>query len=95
MAITTLDGAIAGMKPPAYFAKALSGTLVAARPFSPFYLAGSPGAAVAPTPGIAGVALTSYAGQIPIPAASTNTHLAHFSGVSSAQPGMLLLCDRL
>lgn len=95
MAITTLDGAIAGMKPPAYFAKALSGTLVAARPFSPFYLAGSPGAAVAPTPGIAGVALTSYAGQIPIPAASTNTHLARFSGVSSAQPGMLLLCDRL
>ncbi|MFN7882830.1 MAG: hypothetical protein ACK5PF_07430 [bacterium] len=95
MAITTLDGAIAGMKPPAYYSKALSGTLVAARPFSPFYLAGSPGAAVAPTPGLAGAALTSYAGQIPIPPASANTHLARFTGVSSAQPGMLLLCDRL
>lgn len=95
MAITTLDGALAGMKPPAFFTKALSGTLVAARPFSPFYLAGSPGAAVAPTPGIAGAALTSYAGQLPIPAASLNTHLARFSGVSSAQPGVLLLCDRL
>ena len=51
MAITTLDGAIAGFKPPAYISKAASGTLVAARPFSPFYLAGSPGAATAPTTG--------------------------------------------
>ncbi len=99
MAITTLDGAIAGMKPPAYISKAVSGTLVAARPFSPFYLAGSPGAATAPTTGggtpIAGLALTSYAGQIPIPAASGNTHLGRLSGVSSAQAGVLLLCDRL
>lgn len=95
MAITTLDGALAGMKPPEFYSKAVSGTLVAARPFSPFYTAGVPGAAVAPTPGLAGAALTSYAGQIPIPAASGNTHLARFSGVSSAQSGMLLLCDRL
>lgn len=95
MAITTLDGALAGMKPPAYFSKAVSGTLVAGRPFSPFYLAGVPGAATAPSPGLAGAALTSYAGQLPIPAASGNTHLARFSGVSSAQAGVLLLCDRL
>lgn len=95
MAITTLDGALAGMKPPAYFSKAVSGTLVAGRPFSPFYLAGVPGAATAPSPGLAGEALTSYAGQLPIPAASGNTHLARFSGVSSAQAGVLLLCDRL
>jgi hypothetical protein len=95
MAITSLDLALAGMKPPAYFAKAASGTLVAGRPFSPFYLAGVPGAAAAPAPGLAGAALTSYAGQIPIPAASGNTHLARFSGVSSAQGGVLLLCDRL
>lgn len=95
MAITSVDTAIAGMKPPAYFAKALSGTLVAARPFSPFYTAGVPGAAVAPTPGLSGAALTAYSGQIPIPAASGNTHLARFSGVSGAQAGVLLLCDRL
>jgi hypothetical protein len=97
MAITTLDGALAGMKPPEYYSKAVSGTLVAARPFSPFYLAGVPGAAIAPTPGLAGPVggLTSYAGQLAIPAASGNTHLARFSGVSSAQSGMLLLCDRL
>lgn len=96
MAITTIDGAIAGMKPPQYFAKAVSGTLVAGRPMNLNYLAGVPGAMAAPSsPGVGGVALTSYAGQIPIPAASGNTHLARFSGVSSAQGGILMLCDRL
>ena len=45
MAITTLDGALAGMKPPQTFAKAPTGTLVAGRPVSLFYLAGMPGAA--------------------------------------------------
>lgn len=95
MAITTLDGALAGMRPPEYFAKAVTGTLVAGRPMSLFYLAGIPGAAAAPAPGLAGAALTSYAGQIPVPAASNNTHLARFSGVSSAQGGILMLCDRL
>lgn len=95
MAITTLDGALAGMRPPETYAKALSGTLVAGRPYTNFYAAGIPGAAVAPTPGLAGAALTSYSGQIPVPSASGNTHLARLSGVSSAQAGMLLLCDRL
>ena len=32
MAITTLDGALAGMKPPHTFAKAPTGTIVAGRP---------------------------------------------------------------
>lgn len=96
MAITSVDLALAGMKPPEYFAKALSGTLVAGRPMNLNYLAGVPGAMVAPaSPGVGGIALTSYAGQIPIPAASGNTHLARFSGVSSAQGGILMLCDRL
>jgi hypothetical protein len=95
MAITTVDLALAGMKPIEFFAKALSGTLVAGRPFSPFYLAGIPGAAVAPTPGVAGAALTAYAGQIPIPAASGNTHLARAAFTSSAQAGGVLVCDRL
>lgn len=95
MAITTLDGALAGMAPPQFFAKAATGTLTAGRPFSPFYLAGVPGPATVGTPGIAGAALTSYAGQIPVPGASGNTHLARFSGVHSTQGGVLLLCDRL
>src|SRR5574343_632885 len=95
MAITSIDQAIAGMRPPEFFSKAVTGTLVAGRPFSPFYLAGIPGAASAPTPGLSGAALTSYTGQIPFPSTFGNTHLARFSGVSSAQGGMLLLCDRL
>jgi hypothetical protein len=95
MTITTLDGALAGMKPPEYFAKAASGTLVAGRPMNLNYLAGVPGAMAANSAGLNGAALTAYAGQIPIPAASNNTHLARFSGVSSAQGGILMLCDRL
>ena len=97
MAITSLDLALAGMKPPNFFSKALSGTLVAGRPHSEFYLAGVPGQATAPTPGLAGATLTSYAGQIPFPAAvgGQNIHLARLSAVASAQAGVLLLCDRL
>lgn len=95
MAITTLDGALAGMKPPETYVKAVTGTLVAGRPHSLFYLAGIPGAAAAPSPGTAGAALTSYAGQIPVPGASNNTHLARFSGVNHAQAGVLILADRL
>jgi hypothetical protein len=95
MAITSADIALAGYKPAEFISKALTGTLVAGRMFSTFYLAGIPGAAVAPTPGVAGAALTTYAGQIPIPAASGNTHLGRFSLTSSAQAGNGLLCDRL
>lgn len=95
MAITTVDQALAGMKVPEFFAKALSGTLVAGRPWTPLYAAGYPAAAAAPAPGINGAALTSYPGQIPVPAASGNTHLARFSGASSQQGGILMLCDRL
>jgi hypothetical protein len=95
MAITTVDQALAGMSPTNIWAKALSGTLVAGRPHSGFYLAGTPGAAVAPTPGAAGAALTAYAGQIGIPAASNNTYISNANFVSSAQGGNVRLCDRL
>lgn len=95
MAITSLDLAIAGQKPETHFFKAASGNTVIGRPWTPFYSAGYPGAAVAPTPGLSGAALTSYAGQIPVPAASGDTHLSIFNGSSSAQSGALRLCDRL
>lgn len=95
MAITTIDGIIAGAKPPKPYWKSLSGALVAGRPFSPFYTAGIPGAAVAPSPGMAGAALTSYAGQIPFPSiASGKRYLSRFIGQATV-PGTLLLCDRL
>lgn len=95
MAITTLDGALAGMQYPRTLAKAVTGTMVAGRPHSTFYLAGHPGAAVAPTPGIAGAALTSYSGQLPFSnPASGNTYLARFQGQATIA-GTLVLADRL
>lgn len=95
MAITTLDGVIAGMQYPRSFAYNLSGNLVAGRPFTPFYTAGYPGAAVAPSPGLTGAALTTYSGQIPFTnPVSGNTYLARFQG-QVTQPGTLILCDRL
>lgn len=97
MAISTLDGVIAGRKPPNIYTKAATPTLVAGRPHSLFYLAGAPGAAVAPTPGLAGAALTTYAGQIPVPAAvgGQKVYLDRLSCVANAAAGVLMLCDRL
>jgi len=96
MTITTLDGVIAGCKPPQFFYKALSGTLVGGRLYTPFYAAGIPGAAVAPTPGLAGEALTTYAGQIPFSNPGSGTsYLARFVGLSSGQAGQIMLVDRL
>ena len=95
MAITNLDGALAGMKPPVDFCKGATPTLVAGRPHSLFYLGGWPGAAVAPTPGIGGAVLTTYAGQLPWanPGAGYS-YLARLQAMATI-PGTLLLCDRL
>jgi hypothetical protein len=94
MAITTLDQLLAGMLPPASIVK--YGSMTGGRPFSLFYLPGMPGAAVAPTDGLSGAALTNYAGQIPFPAAVSgkNIHLARFQAQASLA-GTLILCDRL
>jgi hypothetical protein len=95
MAITTLDGALAGMQYPREIIKAATPTLVAGRPHSLLYLAGSPGAGVAPTPGVAGAALTTYAGQIPFTnPVSGNSYLARLQAQATIA-GTLLLCDRL
>lgn len=94
MAITTLDQALAGMRAPEEFLKVGAAT-VAGRFYSPLYVAGRPGAAVAPTPGIAGAALTTYAGQIPwTNPVSGNSYLARFAA-SCNVAGQLLVCDRL
>lgn len=96
MAIRTLDQAIAGMQPPQEFIKAVTGTMVAGRPHSLFYLAGTPGAGSAPTPGIGGQVLTSLTGQIPFtnPSSGSNTYLSRLIA-QATQAGTLLLCDRL
>lgn len=95
MAITSVDQLIAGMQYPREFIKAATPTLVAGRPHSLFYLAGAPGAATASSAGLAGAALTSYAGQLPFSnPASGNTYLARLTGQATIA-GQLLLCDRL
>lgn len=94
MAITTLDGLIAGMQPPEEFVKVGAGTQVVGRMYSPFYVAGRPGAAAAPAPGMAGAALTTYGGQIPFANGAADQYLARFAGQCNVA-GTLLLCDRL
>jgi hypothetical protein len=94
MAITTLDGVIAGMQPPEEFLKVGAGTQVVGRMYSPFYVTGRPGAAAAPSPGIGGAALTTYAGQIPFTNGAAEQYLARFAA-QSLTTGTLFLCDRL
>jgi hypothetical protein len=94
MAITTLDGAIAGMQIPQTIYK-IGGTQEASGHYSHFYSSGVPGAAAAPTPGVAGAALTTYAGQIPFTnPVSGNSYLARLA-VSASLPSTFYLCDRL
>lgn len=99
MAITTLDGVIAGMQAPRFVAKVVTGTLVAGRPQSLWGLAGSPGAGSYDTT-LNGAILSStsaqVAGQIPFTApVSGNTYLARLAGGSSGQAGHLVLADRI
>lgn len=64
---------------------------------SSLYLTGSPGAGVAPAPGLAGAALTSYAGQIPFPSAvaSKNIYLARLVLAHGGNIGAISIYDRL
>lgn len=95
MAITTLDGVIAGLQPPTSVLK-IGGTMEAIGVLhSLFYTAGIPGAAVAPSPGLAGAALTTYAGQIPWSnPVSGNAYLARMNS-SGSLAGTISLYDRL
>lgn len=98
MAITTLDGVVAGMRPPIFFAKAVTATLVAGRPASLWSLAGAPGAGSFNST-LNGVTLSSSTtvpnGAIPhYNPVSGNSYLARFSA-SATQAGKLLLLDRL
>lgn len=95
-AIPTLSGAIAGARAPEDLSK-VGATMEAAGVWhSLFYTAGRPGAAVAPTPGLAGAALTSYAGQIPFtnPSVGQNTYVFRFDCTGSVA-GKCRVIDRL
>lgn len=99
MAITTLDGVIAGIQIPKPLVKA--GVTTAAvgsfRGQTPWYSAGNPGAATANSNGIDGAAVTgnSVAGQIPrTNPVSGNAHLARLQ-ITASTAGTLWLIDRL
>jgi hypothetical protein len=98
MAITTLDGAIAGMQWPRYIAKAATATPVVGRPQCLWQLAGNPGAGAYNTT-LNGVILsgssTQVAGQVNfVDPVSGNTYLARLQA-SATVAGTLILCDRL
>ena len=95
MAITTLDGLIAGMQSPQEFLKIGTGTQVVGRLYTPMYTGGQPGAMSAPAGGLQGLGLTTKAGCISFanPGAG-NTYLARFAGECINQ-GTLYLADRL
>lgn len=98
MAITTLDGALEGMRPPVMLAKAATGTLVGGRPHTLWALAGAPGPG-AYNATLNGVVLsgsiTNVNGQIPrVDPVTGNAHLARFQATAT-QAGVLMLVDRL
>lgn len=95
MAITTLDGVLAGMTAPRPILKNGATMEGVGQMYSLWYTAGNPGAATASAPGLAGAAMTSVAGQIPFTnPASGNSYLARFAA-SASVAGTLILCDRL
>lgn len=102
MAITTLDGAIAGMNPPEPYMKVgvTMAAVAAQRAYTPWYAAGNPGASVANAAGINGQAVTpalgtSVDGRIrrTNPGAG-NAYLARL-GVQATVAGTLWLIDRV
>ncbi len=97
MAISDYGSYLAGLLPPLTAWKTTATGESAGEFFSPFYVSGNPGAATAPSPGLAGAALTSYAGQLPFPTAVTgdNVYLADLTVTQGGSVGAILLCDRL
>ena len=95
MAISTLDGVIAGLRVPEQFLK-VTGTMEAAGVMhSLLYTSGMPGAGATPAPGINGAALTTYAGQMPYTNPSSgNGYLARLS-CRAGIAGTLIVADRL
>ena len=103
MPLTTQATANAAIRQPFYFRKNTAGSVEAADQLhSYFFEAGEPAAAAAPTPGLNGAALTSYAGQIPFQnPVSGNTYLwqwdvtSHDTAGTNATAQVSLLLDRL
>ena len=102
MAITTLTGVEAGLTAPDVLVKGVSNSANSNNQWiTSFYATGYPPAATAPTPGVAGAALTSYTGQIPFTnPISGNTYLAalrrpYLISPLSSNQRTLMIVDRL
>lgn len=97
MAISTLDQASAGSRPPVALAKAATGVVVAGRPWSSWATAGTPGAGGYDTTAAGATRTSATAGAIlkSDPTGGQFSYLYKFLGVSSAQGGVLYLVDRL
>jgi hypothetical protein len=97
MPILTMDQLVAGFLPAQDIVKAGFTAEAAGILHSEIYVAGRPAAAAAPTPGLAGAALTTYPGQIPVPApvGGMNIYLARMAFGMAAAIGGVILCDRL
>jgi hypothetical protein len=102
MAITTLDGAIAGMVAPRPIIKVgiTTAAVGAMRGYTPWYAAGNPGASTATAIGVNGEAVTpalgSVGGRIPRtnPSAGLNAYLGRFA-IQASQAGTMWLIDRM
>ena len=103
MAITTLDQALAGMRPPTFLAKSgitMAAVGVAQRGYTPWYVGGLPGASTANSAGVNGAALTPASAAVEghikrtNPAGGSDAYVAQLVAQAS-QPGTLLLIDRL
>lgn len=96
MAITTVDGALAGMQAPQVFHKVGVTMEAAGVRHSHWYSTGMPGAGVAPSPGVNGASVSSTtSGQIPhTDPGSGNAYLARFV-VTPSVACTVMLCDRL
>ena len=102
MAITTLDGAIAGMQAPQPFMKVgiTTAAVASQRAYTHWYATGNPGASVANAAGVNGQAVdpslgTSVGGRIiRTNPGSGNAYLARLA-VNAGVPGTLWLIDRL
>lgn len=97
MAITTLDGVIAGMQAPTPITKLGIATAAvgAMRGYTLWYAAGNPGAATANAAGINGAAVSDGVGGIPrTNPVSGNSYLARL-GIAASTAGSLWLIDRL
>jgi hypothetical protein len=94
MAINDQNGILAGARPLEQIQKNGPATTIG-RLVSLLYSAGMPGAGVAPSPGVAGAALTSYAGQVPFTNPQSGETRLVQAGFCANVAGTVLICDRL